>query len=69
MKMVPQNFLKDQIKGKIVKPHGDKGYGWDPIFLPDGFDKTFGEMTIEYKAGISMRSVAFKKLADFISKL
>ena len=61
-------FFEGSIKGKVVKPRGDKGFGWDSIFLPDGMDKTFGELTIEEKAKISMRSEAFKKLADFILK-
>ena len=62
-------FFEGSIKGQVVKPRGDKGYGWDPIFMADGMNKTFAELTIEEKAKVSMRGTAFKKLADFISKL
>ena len=43
---------------------GTKGFGFDPVFLPDGQTKTFGEMTPEKKHNMSHRSVAFKKLLD-----
>jgi len=52
-------------------PRGEKGFGYDPLFLPDGFDITFGEMTAEEKHGLpplgkalSHRARAFIKLAD-----
>jgi XTP/dITP diphosphohydrolase len=52
-------------------PRGDKGFGYDPLFLPDGFDRTFGEMTAEEKHGLpplgkalSHRARAFIMLAD-----
>jgi XTP/dITP diphosphohydrolase len=52
-------------------PRGDKGFGYDPLFLPDGFDRTFGEMTADEKhglppkgQGLSHRARAFVKLAE-----
>jgi XTP/dITP diphosphohydrolase len=52
-------------------PRGEKGFGYDPLFLPDGFDRTFGEMTAEEKHGLpplgkalSHRARAFIMLAD-----
>ena len=52
-------------------PRGDKGFGYDPLFLPDGFDRTFGEMTADEKhglppkgKGLSHRARAFVMLAD-----
>ena len=52
-------------------PRGEKGFGYDPLFLPDGFDITFGEMTAEEKHGLpplgkalSHRARAFIMLAD-----
>jgi len=52
-------------------PRGDKGFGYDPLFLPDGFDRTFGQMSAEEKhgfppkgQGLSHRARAFVKLAD-----
>jgi XTP/dITP diphosphohydrolase len=43
-------------------PRGDKGFGYDPIFIPDGFDQTFGEMAPAAKDAMSHRAVAFEKL-------
>ena len=55
----------------VWPPRGDKGFGYDPLFRPDGFDRTFGEMTAEEKhglppkgQGLSHRARAFIKLAD-----
>lgn len=55
----------------IWPPRGDKGFGYDPLFRPDGFDRTFGEMTADEKhglppkgQGLSHRARAFLKLAD-----
>jgi non-canonical purine NTP pyrophosphatase (RdgB/HAM1 family) len=59
-------FFEGSIAGQIVMPRGDGGFGWDPIFLPDGYDKTFGEMSREEKNGLSMRKIATQKLKEFI---
>ena len=59
-------FFEGEIKGKIVKPRGDMGFGWDPIFQPDGSNKTFGEMTLEEKMNFSMRKIAALKLKSLI---
>jgi len=55
----------------VWPPRGDKGFGYDPLFLPDGFDRTFGEMTAQEKhglppqgQGLSHRARAFIKLAE-----
>jgi len=49
-------------------PRGDQGFGYDPMFLPDGFDRTFGEMSRDEKHGndrpLSHRARAFRKLAE-----
>ncbi|PIR98269.1 MAG: non-canonical purine NTP pyrophosphatase, RdgB/HAM1 family [Candidatus Colwellbacteria bacterium CG10_big_fil_rev_8_21_14_0_10_42_22] len=60
------HFFKGSIKGEIVEPRGDGGFGWDPIFMPNGYDKTFAEMTAEEKNEISMRRIALNKLKEFI---
>ncbi|MDP2388216.1 MAG: non-canonical purine NTP diphosphatase [Bacteroidota bacterium] len=58
------------IKGKIaVKKKGSNGFGYDPIFIPNGFIKTFAEMSIEEKNLISHRAIAIKKLTAFLNKL
>jgi len=55
-------------KGKIsYKKRGD-GFGYDPIFIPDGSDKTFGEMNREEKNRYSHRGMAIKKLAEYLSQ-
>lgn len=59
-------YFEGSIKGKIVQPKGENGFGWDKIFIPDGFNKTFGEMTKEEKNIISMRKIALSKLADYL---
>ncbi len=64
--------FEGRVDGRIVfPPRGDKGFGYDPIFLPDGFERTFGEMTREEKhglppfgRGLSHRARAFLKLAE-----
>ncbi|MFN4234280.1 MAG: non-canonical purine NTP diphosphatase [Bacteroidia bacterium] len=57
------------INGKIsLEKKGDKGFGYDPIFIPNGYDKTFAEMSAAEKNKISHRAIAVQKLADFLSK-
>jgi XTP/dITP diphosphohydrolase len=45
-------------------PRGERGFGYDPIFVPDGFSQTFGEMEPEAKHALSHRARAFRKLVD-----
>lgn len=59
-------FFEGSILGKVVTPRGENGFGWDAIFMPDGYSKTFAEMTEEEKNSLSMRKVAFAKLKDFL---
>lgn len=51
-----------RIHGQIVKPRGDKGFGYDPIFQPEGHTLTFAEMDPETKDGLSHRHLAFERL-------
>lgn len=56
-------------EGKIItEGRGEGGFGYDPIFLPDGFDKTFAEMSLEQKSEIGHRGKAVRKLIDYLSK-
>ncbi len=58
-----------QVEGRLVRaPRGSGGFGYDPIFLPDGFGQTTAEMTAEAKDAISHRGRAFRALAPFIAK-
>ena len=70
----PDGHVEDfegRVDGVVVwPPRGDKGFGYDPLFKPDGFDRTFGEMSAEEKhglppkgKGLSHRARAFVKLA------
>lgn len=59
-------YFEGKIKGTLVAPRGDQGFGWDPIFQPDGSDETFAEMGTEEKNKISMRKVAFEKLKEHL---
>ena len=55
--------FEGRIDGQIIWPmRGDQGHGYDPIFLPDGFEETFGEMDRWEKNRISHRADAFAKL-------
>lgn len=56
------------VDGHIArKPAGNMGFGYDPIFIPDGFDKTFAQMRPEEKNLLSHRAAAVKALKDFLS--
>lgn len=62
-------FFEGIVEGTIVAPRGKNKhgvYGWNPIVQPLGYNKTFGEMSIEEQSKCSMRSVALKKLKHFL---
>lgn len=62
------SFFEGTIRGKIVEPKGETNFGWDPIFQPEGHNKSFAEITREEKNRISMRKIAFTKLKEFLEK-
>ena len=61
------HFFVGQITGYVTRPRGG-GFGWDPIFIPDGYDKTFGELGVEIKNRISMRQKAIGHLKAFLTR-
>lgn len=57
------------VEGVITdKEQGKGGFGYDPIFKPNGFDKTFGELPSDVKNSISHRGRAIRKLVEFLKK-
>lgn len=53
------------IKGQLIwPPRGERGFGYDAMFIPDGYNETFGEMDQDLKHKISHRAVAFEKLVN-----
>jgi inosine triphosphate pyrophosphatase len=61
-------FFEGVVKGKIVSPRGEMGFGWDVIFIPEGYDKTYAEMRTEEKNRISHRRKALDKLKKYLEK-
>ena len=58
------------INGEILlSKKGENGFGYDPIFKPDGYQKSFAELSIDVKNKISHRALAINKLIDFIKKV
>jgi XTP/dITP diphosphohydrolase len=49
-----------------TEPRGTCGFGYDPLFIPDGFDRTFGELDDTVKTRISHRARAFLKIVPFL---
>ena len=59
---------KGVIRGKISDiKKGNKGFGYDPIFIPDGYNKTFGEMESKLKMSIDHRFKAYQKIKNFFN--
>ena len=55
------------VKGRIIdEPRGSNGFGYDPVFVPDGMDRTFAELTQEEKNRISHRAAACRKAVEFV---
>ena len=60
---------RGECPGKIIHaPRGDGGFGYDPLFMPDGFEKTFAEITAEEKNTVSHRAKALEKLEEMLNK-
>ena len=62
-------LFEGRVDGQIIEDQrGMSGFGYDPVFLPDGFDRTFAEMSEEEKNSISHRGRAIRKMMDFLKK-
>ena len=58
------------VKGRIAfERSGQDGFGYDPIFIPEGYDKSFADLPEDVKLGMSHRSRALSKMCDFLNAL
>jgi XTP/dITP diphosphohydrolase len=60
-------WFEGRVDGLLVwPPRGEHGFGYDPMFVPDGHDRTFGEMTHDEKTPLTHRAAAFRQLVDAV---
>ena len=65
-----EHFFEGTVEGTIRKESsGNGGFGYDPIFQPDGYDVTFAEMSLDEKNNISHRAIAVEKLTEFLKTI
>lgn len=63
------HLFEGRVEGQIISERkGIKGFGYDPLFIPDGYDRTFAEMDLNEKTAISHRTRAVEKMAEFLLK-
>jgi len=64
-----EDVVRGEMRGRLVRePKGDNGFGYDPIFVPDGCDVTSAELSAAAKDAISHRGVAFRALVESIAE-
>ncbi len=64
-----ENLFTGICKGSILEEkRGTNGFGYDPIFQPEGFNKSFAEMDLKEKSAISHRGIAFRALIEYLSQ-
>ena len=62
-----EHLFEGIVEGRIIDHEsGTEGFGYDPLFVPDGFDRTFAEMTADEKNEISHRGRAVRKLVAYL---
>lgn len=65
-----ERLFEGIVEGRIIdRETGHEGFGFDPLFVPDGYDRTFAEMTTEEKNAVSHRARAVRKLADYLHSI
>ena len=65
-----ERLFEGIVEGRITdRETGHEGFGFDPLFVPDGYDRTFAEMTTEEKNAVSHRARAVRKLADYLHSI
>lgn len=65
-----KEIMEGIVHGKIINElRGNNGFGYDPLFIPEGYDKTFGELNEETKNQISHRALAFEKVKKVLTNI
>jgi len=65
-----EKVFEGRVEGRILEnPRGTNGFGYDPLFVPKGFTKSYAEMSIEAKNQLSHRAEAMKKAVEFLKTL
>ncbi len=65
-----EHVEEGEVRGHIaIAPYGESGFGYDPLFVPEGFDETFAEMTPDEKHAVSHRGRAFAKMRAYLASL
>ncbi len=66
---IQEHLFEGEVKGHIgTERHGSEGFGYDPLFIPEGYDKSFAELGEDIKNQISHRARAVRKLADYLKE-
>lgn len=64
-----EQVFEGECRGRILRsPTGDGGFGYDPVFLPDGFSKSFAELSRDEKSGLSHRGKAMAQLVAWLAR-
>lgn len=65
-----EHLFEGIVEGRIIeRESGCEGFGYDPLFIPDGYDKTFAQMTTDEKNAVSHRARAVRKLAAYLHSI
>lgn len=64
-----EHVFEGSVYGQVADEPRGEGFGWDPIFIPEGEEKTFGEMSMEEKNNFSMRAKAMSKMKEWLEEL
>lgn len=65
-----KEVMEGIVQGRIINElRGNKGFGYDPLFIPEGYDKTFAELSEEAKNQISHRALAFEKVKEVMKNI
>ena len=65
-----ESLFEGVVDGEIINEvRGNEGFGYDPVFVPIGYNRTFAEMNLDEKNRISHRAIAFRKLVEYLNQL